>query len=265
MKKIISFSLVVFIFLITLTGCKINEEPKMEDKVTEEIRYIENKLVEIVNNFATREYEQKEDKNSNTSNNEVKEKVADEDFNETETNENIDVTEINNVSSLDYDRILEDTKNIEEASNRIMVDLATENVNNNEITGLSDGINKMISAISGKNEMLYLAELNNVLSLLPNYESKISSDSDEIFERRLKYFTVSSYISFVLGDKELAKTQVGTLESEYLEKQKSVDYVEKHKYNLNKIYLLIQELKKGIETDSMNIVQEKYLMLIDEI
>lgn len=41
--------------------------------------------------------------------------------------------------------------------------------------------------------------------------------------------------------------------------------MEEHQYNLNKVYLLIEELKKAIETDSVELVKEKYLFLIDEI
>ena len=159
----------------------------------------------------------------------------------------------------------EDTRKIEEASNRILVDLASKSIDNSEITKFSDGVNNMILAVSNEDVKAYLVELNNVFSLFPNYEAKISNESDEIFERRLKYFTISTFIAFYVGDTELAKAQVDSLESEYLEKQRSVEYVEEHKYNMNKIYLLIEELKRGIEANSLDLVREKYLMLIDEI
>ena len=246
LKKIMLFFIISF-YIVILTGCNNQQNYSMEDKVTEEIRYMENKMIGIVNNFAFGNYER-----NNVNGNVIE-------------SSNDDNTIIFETRIYDTDRILDDTRKIEEASNRIMVDLATENVDNEEITKLSDGINRMISTISPYDEREYLIELNNVFALLPNFEAKVSSDSDEIFERRLKYFTISSYISFIAGDKELAKTQVETLESEYLEKQKGVEYALEHKYNLNKIYLLIEELKKGIEADSETLVKEKYLLLIDEI
>lgn len=225
MKKILNISLVISIILFGLTGCSLKQkEYTLEDKITEEIDYMEKELVGIVNNFTLGKY--------------------------TEDGEN---------------NILDDTRKLEKASNRIMVDLAAENIDNNEITKLSDGINKMITLGENNMENEYLVELNNIFSLLPNFEAKVSSDSDEIFECRLKYFTISSYIAYSVGDIELAKSQVTSLENEFLEKQKSAQYVEEHKYNMNKIYLLIEELKKGIEQDSLALVKEKYLLLIDEI
>lgn len=259
MRKIIRFVLVICLCLVILTGCSGEEEYSMSDKITEEIKYMENKMIEIVNNFALGNYEMV---NSNINDN--TNTMTNDDVNtDTEADTNLDINA--SVRNLNFDEILKDTRKVEEASNRMMVDLAIENVDNGEITRLSDGINNMLGAVDSGDEMTYLVELNNVFSLFSNYEAKISNDSDEIFERRLKYFTISSYISFLVGDKELAKTQVETLENEYLEKQKGVEYVEEHKYNLNKIYLLIEELKKSIEADSENLVREKYLLLINEI
>ena len=176
--------------------------------------------------------------------------------------EEISISDSNNI---DFDKLMGDTRKIEEASNRMMVDLASQNIDNKEITNFSDGINKMIIEASNQDEIRYLVELNNVFSLFPNFVAKISSDSENIFERRLKYYTVSSYISFLIGDKDLSKTQIYTLEKEYLDKQKDIKYVEEHKYNINKIYLLIEELKKAIENDNSELVKEKYLLLINEI
>ena len=254
-KKLI-FAIVICFILIILTGCT-NKEYNIEDKITEEIKYMENEMIGITNNFASGNYLRKENSNQENNRND----------NNSASNEEIIINEISapEINTFDFDKLMKDTRKIEEASNRMMVDLATQNVDNGEITNLSDGINKMITAISNQDEMRYLVELNNVFSLFPNFEAKISTDSDKIFERRLKYFTISSYISFLVGDKELSKTQIYTLESEYLNKQKDVKYVEEHEYNLNKIYLLIEELKKAIETDSAELVKEKYLLLIKEI
>ena len=227
MKTKIKFLILIFIYLFILTGCTNNKEYSIEDKMSEEINYLENEMIEITNNFVLENYKNKE--------------------------------------SFEFDKLIEDTRKIEDASNRIMVDLASQNISNEEIGKLSDGINKMVIAASEKDELRYLIELNNVFSLFPSFASKITSDNDEIFERRLKYFTISSCISFLVGDKELSKNQIKTLESEYLEKQKDVKYVENHKYNLNKIYLLIEELKKAIENDSEELVKEKYLLLVEEL
>lgn len=224
MHKKIFYFISILLVLINLTGCSRGEKYSVQDKITEEIKYMENEMIGIINDISTFD-----------SNN------------------------------LDFDKLMKDTRKIEEASNRMMVDLASQNIDNKEITNFSDGINKMIIEASNQDEIRYLVELNNVFSLFPNFVAKISSDSENIFERRLKYYTVSSYISFLIGDKDLSKTQIYTLEKEYLDKQKDIKYVEEHKYNINKIYLLIEELKKAIENDNSELVKEKYLLLIDEI
>lgn len=156
-KKLIILNLFLGAVLFILTGCENVDQYSMEDKITEEIRYMENNLIEIV-----------EDLTVNTSEEE------------------------------NSDKILQNTKKIEESTNRMMVDLATANVDNGEISKLSDGVGKMIIAVENDDKISYLAELNNIFALFPNYEAKVSNNSDEIFTRRLRYFTISTYIAFYL-------------------------------------------------------------------
>ena len=44
-----------------------------------------------------------------------------------------------------------------------------------------------------------------------------------------------------------------------------INYAQNNEYNLNKLYILIQELKRAVEADSRELVRSKYLLLIEEI
>ena len=195
MQKGLYLFLMLSLLLTTLTGCEMSkEEYTIEEKVTQEIKYMENELVGIVNKFVLNSYAETEKEEGRNDNTEVN--VALDGDGENVENRANDNSLARN--QFNYEALQEDNRKIEKSSNRIMVDLAAANVENAEITKLSDGIGKMTIALENNDEITYLAELNNIFALFPNYEAKISNNSDDIFERRLKYFTISTYIAFSL-------------------------------------------------------------------
>ena len=67
------------------------------------------------------------------------------------------------------------------------------------------------------------------------------------------------------GNLDMARTQVEELDKAYNDKMQDMAYAQNNEYNLNKLYILIQELKRAVEADSRELVRSKYLLLIDEI
>ena len=228
MKKFLSIFIVLMLFVFVLTGCSTQEQTvSLEDKNVEELEYIEGKLINILNKLVKDEY--------------VKDDV------------------------LDWEEILGDTRKIEDALAVTLVDLAGLNIEAEEISRLSTGIDNMIISADKKDERTYTIELNNVYALIPTYMEKYDKGKEKAFKKRLKYYTISSYIAYSDDNLEMAKTQVNELDRVYSEKMQQLDYVQNNEYNMNKLYILIQELKKAIETDSSELVKSKYLLLIDEI
>lgn len=228
MKKIVSIFLILIVAIFTLTGCSNQEqEPSLEDKNIAELEYIEERLIEILNKLVKDEY------------------IEDEVFN--------------------WENLLADTRKIEDVLAVTLVDLASLNIQADEISKLSNGIDNMIISADKRDERAYIIELNNVYALIPTYMERYTNKNAVAFKKRLKYYTISSYIAYADNNLEMSKTQVSELDRVYNEKMQQVEYVQENEYNMNKIYVLIQELKKAIESDSSELVKSKYLLLIDEI
>lgn len=251
MKKIISIVLILSISLFVLSGCSKKDASSLEDKNFAELEYIEGQIVTILNNFAREEYR-------------VDEKSKDTEINEDENTEDIHVV-IPESPSIDWKKLLQDTKKIEKAVATTLVDLAALNIESGEIAKLSDGVNNMIIAIENQDESAFLIELNNVYSLIPTYIEKYASNSEKVFNKKIKYYTISTYIAYMDENQEMALNQVGELEKIYNEQMEDVGYVQQNEYNLNKIYILIQELKRAVEARSPELVKSKYLLLVQEI
>lgn len=248
MRKIISLLLILSISLVTLTGCSKDEPATLQEKNIKELEYIEGKAVSILNKMVREEYN-KDEKNDENTNEVLEEEMG------------LPVME----DTFDWEKLLEDTKKIENSVPAILVDLAALNIESEEIAKLSDGINNMIIAIDNKDQRTYLIELNNVYALIPTYMEKYAGDKESTFKKRLKYYTMATYISYMDDNLEMAKTQVDELDKAYNDKMQDIGYAQNNEYNLNKLYILIQELKRAVESDSRELVRSKYLLLIDEI
>ena len=228
MKKLLSIFLILILCMFTLTGCSNQEEKStLEDKNIAELEYIEGNLITILNKIVKNEY------------------ITDDVF--------------------DWERLLSDTRKIEDTLAVTLVDLASLNIEASEISKLTNGIDNMIIAADKRDERGYLIELNNVYALIPTYMEKYSYGKQVAFKKRLKYYIISAYIAYSEDNLEMAKTQVNELDRIYAEKMQQVDYVQENEYNMNKLYVLIQELKKAIEADSSELVKSKYLLIINEI
>lgn len=249
MKKIVSIFLILSLILISLTGCSKKESSSLQDKNISELEYIEGKLVKILNEMARDEYL-------------VEVNIAD---NLDENNTNLATNDSIITKKIDWEKLLKDTKKIESSIATTITDLTALNIEASEIEKLSTGVNNMIIAIEKEDINSYLISLNNVYALIPSYMEKYAGNNEKTFKKKLKYYTISAYIAYNDGNLDIAKTQASELERIYSEKMKEVGYLQNNEYNLNKLYILIQELKRAIDSDSKELVKSKYLLTIEEI
>lgn len=248
MKRFLSILLILSLILISLTGCSNQESSSLQDKNISELEYIEGKLVKILNEMARDEYL-------------VEVGTAD----NLEENTNLATDDSIVTKKIDWEKLLKDTKKIESSIATTITDLTALNIEASEIEKLSTGVNNMIISIEKEDINSYLISLNNVYALIPSYMEKYAGNNEKTFKKKLKYYTISAYIAYNDGNLEMAKTQASELERIYSEKMKEVGYLQNNEYNLNKLYILIQELKRAIDSDSKELVKSKYLLTIDEI
>lgn len=212
-----------------ITGCSVKRDSStVEDKNLAELEYIETQIIEILNNYISEGYLLED-------------------------------------GTQDWGEILSDIQNLEEAATVTVVDLTSLNINSDDISALNTGVNNTIIAVENEDERSFLIELNNIYALIPKYLSNYSTDSELVFKKELKYYAISTYIAFVTGDLELSKSQIAEAETAFSEKMQDLEYVESNEYNMSKVYVLIEELKNAVETESAELVRTKYLNLIREI
>lgn len=223
------YVVIVILSIICFTGCSINRDaPKsIEEKTDEEIGYVEDEILNLANRYAKKEY------------------IKD--------------------GGLDWETIQKDTENLNNSLDTIVLDLSETKISNEDLVNFRNELNNVNIAISQKNENEFMQRCSYMYSLLPTYLEKYSSNKNEINNMKLKSLVLSSFVQSNFLDWENAKTTIGLAETKYKEMMDDVDYMKEYSYNLNKIYVLLEELKNAIDIEQVDLSRIKYINFIEKI
>lgn len=239
LKKSIIYIVIMSLILLTCTGCSLKktEENKSKDKTLAEVNYIEDSLIKIINKYAKGEYSKEETVQNGT-----------------ET-----------VTTIDWDGMLKDEKDLLESLDTVILDLSELDIKNEDVIKLSSEINNLIILTTEENISGVLYKIRDIYSLIPEYMKTFENDTDLINKKNIKRLVISCYSLVVDGKWEEAKTEALNLETKYKEMMNDLKYAENNSYNLNNIYVLVEEFKNSIGLENIELISLKYITLIEKI
>ena len=231
MKKIRNV-LFLFFCIFILTGCSStsekNEETLMKEKTTTELQFIEDAVFNITNKYAKGEY-LKDDE-------------------------------------LDWQSILDDEKKIDEVIETIILDLSEMNINQEDLILLSNELNNLLIVTLAEEESELLPKIQKVYDLVPKFLSAFSDEKNSIKEKELKSIVLSSFSFANEEEWEQAKNILQLAIEKYTnEMMNDVDYMQSRSYSLNKVYVLLGEIKNAIELENLSLVKLKFVNFIEKM
>lgn len=239
LKKSIIYIVIMSLILLTCTGCSLKktEENKSKDKTLAEVNYIEDSLIKIINKYAKGEYSKEETVQNGT-----------------ET-----------ITTIDWDSMLKDEKDLLESLDTVILDLSELDIKNEDVIKLSSEINNLIILTTEENISGVLYKIRDIYSLIPEYMKTFENDTDLINKKNIKRLVISCYSLVVDGKWEEAKAEALNLETKYKEMMNDLKYAENNSYNLNNIYVLVEEFKNSIGLENIELISLKYITLIEKI
>lgn len=222
-------SIILICCLFFLTGCSVNsdETRTIEDKTKEEISYFEDEILVLINRYAKREY------------------LVDD--------------------QIDWKSVQADVEKINISIDTILLDLSETKLSNEDIINFSNEVNNLNIAISKEDEVAFMQSCNYLYSLLPIYLEKISENKNEIDLMKLKSIAISSFVQSNYSDWESSKNTIALAETKYKEMMDNIDYMQEYSHNLNKVYILIEELKHAIDLQEKELTRIKYINFIEKV
>lgn len=231
MKKsfLMKYILFIVVILLILTGCSINNEKNkktLQDKVNEEINYLEDKIFTITNKYAKGEY------------------IID--------------------SKIDWKGISKEVEEINISIDTIIQDLSELDISNEDILALRNEVNSLIISAGNEDEYNLLQRASYLYSLLPNYLEKYSDNKNKVDIMKFKSLVLSSFVQANFLEWDTAKNTITLAEAKYNEMMNNVDYMKEYSNNLNKIYVLLEELKNAIELQEIELTKVKFINFIEK-
>lgn len=161
--------------------------------------------------------------------------------------------------------MLKDEKDLLESLDTVILDLSELDIKNEDVIKLSSEINNLIILTTEENISGVLYKIRDIYSLIPEYMKTFENDTDLINKKNIKRLVISCYSLVVDGKWEEAKAEALNLETKYKEMMNDLKYAENNSYNLNNIYVLVEEFKNSIGLENIELISLKYITLIEKI
>lgn len=275
MKKVL-VSIMLFILIFSLTGCKekSSEGDILKSKVTEELKVMESKILDMLNNcnnISMRNYKVVSEKveNRNQEPDKSQSESSSEQSSEGESSESAQSEEQKSVSdtilSGSRDTNWNDIKNCIEILNEIWAtaieDLYKCDVNKEDILKFSENINSTIIGIKNSDKANTVQSLINLYSYIPKFANNVYQEDEEKNKINAKYHILNAYTKIETEEWE-------EINKELNEAEKYVTNVINNIYqgdeNIKKLYVNLKEFQNSIKNHDKDVLYIKYKILIED-
>lgn len=300
-KKFFYYIIIFLVLIVSLTGCSKNSDSEnLKSKVTEEISYLDSKLIAMLNqangisleNYIVTAEEVSEESNSsqdkssssNKSQEDSKDSSQDSDENsEQTTNSSTSGSSSgqNNTNNVKYkmesNEILLQNRDPDWASikseieklysswSTIVLDLYKENVNNQDILNFKADLDVATQSIKNEDKVQTLNNLAKLYSYIPKYVSSISDDTKANSVYKTKESILNAYASIEQDNFTEVQKQLLEAEQSFLPILNNISSNQNNQTEINKIYVLIKEMQNSLDKKDKEIFYINYKNLIQQL
>lgn len=282
---IILFVIVACIFAAYIYSNAKQEEGNTTDKVEEEIDYLDVKLTSLINNLngiqlenykiSVTKIQEEESKSDTTEEKKSEEGTEQSNQEEQEGSNNGQQTQI---TQMEKEQTVENTQEVNWGALQgdaevfysiwasIVLDLYEIGVESNKIVEFSKNIDEALINIKAKDKAKSVESFAKLYNLLPEFAKK--SDIEEVKKTVIetKSNIMQAYAKVEKEEWDKVTEETKNAENKFLQIINNISKKEdKRKFNINKSYILIQELKNSLSTKDKGIFYIKYKNLIEEL
>lgn len=303
MKKIVYIVLIVIIVVLGLTiytnASKSNSENE-GDKIASEIKFLESKLVDLLNKMngiETRNYkisygemskktqeksggesssggsssneggeESKEGESSGSSSNSSSDSEKDSEGG-TEQKFEMKKTGVlaNSTDEVNWEEAKLEIENLYSSIPTITIDLYRNNTNQEEILSFNKEYDNLIQVAKNADKEKTLEELSKLYEYIPKFINNTSSTDVEkkVFEAKSNIF--KAYSKLDTNNWKDIYNDINNAVNSYSQLLSNTTIDSKKQYSINRVYILLNELKNSISLKDKQIFLIKYKNLLEEI
>lgn len=291
-KKIAYITLILIIFITGFFIYKVfgknNSNDNLNEKTLEEVKQLESKFQNLFNqlnnisfeNFKISSTEIKEQESqsessssseNSSSNNSSKEKSSEKKDNSTSKQDNKqykleEVGILTNQEEINWEQIKKDVEKIYTSLYSTTLDLYQTPVNQQDIVNFNKEYDNLTKAVKEENKDATLIELVKLYDYIPKFIENCTDDEKEKIVIKTKNDLFKAYSILDKENWNEISDNVNNSTQEFTKLVTNINTKEIGKqYNINKIYVIINELQNAITLKDKDIFLIKYKNLLEEL
>ena len=289
---IVLIAIIIILGFIIYSNANKNNENNQQEKVLSEIKYIESKLVQLfneMNKIESRNYTisiGEISKDSSSSQNSVESNSGGSEGG-TSSGEESDSTDNSNSSlnsdqdnkkfelqlsgvltnkeDINWDYIKGEIENIYTSLATITIDFYQIGTTQENVIKFNQQLDKLSIAIKEENKELVLGELSNLYTNLSNITQNINGN--ELYKKviKIKDNIFKAYSKLDTGNWEEIANDISNAITLYSELLTNTTENNEKQYEINKGYILINEMQNAVNLQDVSIFLIKYKNLLEEL
>ena len=170
-----------------------------------------------------------------------------------------------NYDDVPWDEISYGVETLYAAWPSISLDMKALNINDSDISNFSTTLDGVAQAVKVQDKNSTLINLYNLYILLPKYLSYFLSDEYTLNVYNTKAYVLSSYVSADSENWEDMNTNVTNAINTLSKNMNSADINDTEKSTIEKSYVLLEELKRGVGLEDKEIFYLKYKLAMEQL
>lgn len=288
---IVVIIIAISIFIIIKFKNNNKKDDNLNEKTQEELKYVSTKIIELMNglnnitfsNYILIEEENTDNKenNSNENNENERNEMNEENTSDTSSDKSNNTQSSsesnikyelkgsnilsNNTGTINWDNEKGAIESINVKWTSLIVDLHQLNVNNDDILNFSNILNQTIVNIKQENKVNTMLDLANLYGYIPNYLKQFSNDEEKISIEYIKSNILNSYALVEQERWDEVKEQVFNSVENITNIMNSVNTEQFSQYQINRIYVMLNELYSSIDLKDKQLYYIKYRNVMEEL
>ena len=280
--------LITFGFIIYKVSGK-DENSDIKEKANAELEYIDGKLTNLfneINNIKFNGYTisatdisqndtstQSEEQTSNSSssssgNSSGSSNNSSEEKKENEKQEQYTLKEtgiLNNKEEINWEEIKKEVENLYPSLSSMTLDLYKTSINQQEILGFNNEFDNLITAVKNEDKEATLDELSKLYNYIPKFKQSCSDTNLEIIISNTKNYLFKAYSILDSENWNNIFANINNAIQEYTKLVTDIENKNNKQYNINKAYIMINEMQNAIKLEDKEVFLIKYKNLLEEL
>lgn len=166
---------------------------------------------------------------------------------------------------IDWQPVKIEVENLYLSIPTIILDLYQITDNHEEVLAFSSEFDNLTKAIKEESKDKTLQELTKVYEYIPKLASYCSDDETEKVVLKTKESIFKAYSKLDKGDWQTIDQEIKAGTQEFSRLLTSVSVDEQNQFNINKGYIMLNELQKAVEKQDVEIFLIKYKNLLEDL